>query len=172
MPANIVVPEVGESIVEARVARWMKIYIASLIHRQRLVSIHAVRSRTPAAPKAVARLGAQVLAQTGFYPLERYQDRAFRWSETEAAMRIEAPAGRHVIRIECIRVREPLDQIDIRFYLDGRRVADNAIIYDAGGSNCDSIFRRPALAGSHGLVVDFRRLPIRAASACRSRTLK
>src|SRR3954470_730239 len=25
MPANIVVPEVGESIVEARVARWMKI---------------------------------------------------------------------------------------------------------------------------------------------------
>src|SRR4051812_22953145 len=24
MPANIVVPEVGESIVEARVARWMK----------------------------------------------------------------------------------------------------------------------------------------------------
>lgn len=115
------------------VARWMKIYIASLIHRQRLISIHAVRSRTPAAPKAVARLGAQVLAQTGFYPLERYQDRAFRWSETEAAMRIEAPAGRHVIRIECIRVREPLDQIDIRFYLDGRRVADNAIIYDAEG---------------------------------------
>jgi len=28
---------------------------------------------------------------------------------------------------------EPLDQIDIRFYLDGKRVTDDAIIYDADG---------------------------------------
>jgi hypothetical protein len=41
--------------------------------------------------------------------------------------------GRHVTRIECVSVREPLDQIDIRFYLDGRRVTDDAIIYDADG---------------------------------------
>ena len=38
-----------------------------------------------------------------------------------------------MIRIECVSVRESLDQIGIRFYLDRKRVTDDAIIYDADG---------------------------------------
>ena len=102
------------------VARCMKRYIAALIRYQRLRCI-----------SAVARLGDRTFGQSGFHPLERWNDRDFRWSETEAAVRIQGRRGRNTIRIECLAVREPLDQIDLRFYLGSQRIANGAIVYGA-----------------------------------------
>jgi hypothetical protein len=110
------------------IARWMKIYIAALIRYQRLKCIDAARRGTTIERTALPRLGADVLAQTGFYPQEQWQGIPFRWSETEAAVRIHGQPGRNLIRIECLAaVREPFDQIGVRFYLDDQRIADEAI---------------------------------------------
>ncbi|QOZ72938.1 glycosyltransferase family 2 protein [Bradyrhizobium arachidis] len=106
------------------IARWLKRYIASLIHFQRLDCIHG-SSETPGAK--LPRLGDQVVAQAGFHAPEVWRQRSFRWSEPEAALRIELPQGRNTIRIASPEIREPLDRIGVRFYLDGVRVADVAI---------------------------------------------
>ncbi len=107
------------------VSRWFKRYIAALIRLQRLNCIHAVRQTTNGS--ALRRLGAGVLTQAGFYPVETWSGRTFRWSETEAAVRIRGPAGGNLVRIHSPAIREPLDRIGVRFYLDGARVADGAI---------------------------------------------
>jgi hypothetical protein len=80
-------------------------------------------------PVAVAALGnnTTVVDQTGFYPLEKYQGNRFRWSETVAAIRLRASAGRQSIRIKCVPVRSPSSEIDLRFYFNGRRIPDDAI---------------------------------------------
>lgn len=104
---------------------WFKRYIAALIRLQRLNCIHAVRQATYG--RGLRRLGDGVLAQAGFYPVETWSGRTFRWSETEAAVRIQGLAGRNVVRIRSPVIREPLDRIGARFYLDGARVADSAI---------------------------------------------
>src|SRR4029077_12078637 len=75
--------------------------------------------------------GDRVLAQIGFHAREAWQDCGFRWSEPEAAGRISAMRGRNMVRIQCLNVREPLDRIGVRFYLDGARIADGAIAIDA-----------------------------------------
>jgi hypothetical protein len=110
------------------IARWLKRYIAALIHLQRLDRINDVRQ---AGGAALPRLGDRVLAQAGFHAGEAWQDCAFRWSEPEAAVRISALRGRNMVRIQCLDVREPLDRIGARFYLDGARIADGAIAIDA-----------------------------------------
>jgi hypothetical protein len=113
------------------IARWMKIYIAALIRYQRLKCVAAAR-RGAAMPRTVLpRLGVDVLAQTGLYPQEQWQGIPFRWSETEAAVRIHGQPGRNLIRIECPAVRVPFDQIGVRFCLDDKRVADEAIMSGA-----------------------------------------
>ena len=42
---------------------------------------------------------------------EVWQDRSFRWSKPKAALRIEAPPGRTIIRIASPEIRGPLDRI-------------------------------------------------------------
>lgn len=111
------------------VARGMKTYIAALIRYQRLSCIHAARAGAPG--NAVARSGGPVSTQSGFYPPERWNDRHFRWSETEAAVRIEGHPGRNTVCIECIDVREPLNRIGLRLFLDHRGIANEAIAYGA-----------------------------------------
>ncbi|MDI1262935.1 MAG: hypothetical protein PS018_06730 [bacterium] len=111
------------------VARAMKTYIAALIRYQRLSSIRAARAGT--AGYAATRSGGLISTPSGFYPPERWNDRHFRWSETEAAVRIEGRPGRNTVRIECIDVREPLNRIDLRLFLDGRAIANETIAYGA-----------------------------------------
>jgi hypothetical protein len=73
---------------------------------------------------------AAVLDQTGFYPLEKYRGgNAFRWSETAAAIRLRADAGCQSIRIHCVPARK-LSEMDLRFYLDGKHIPDDAISTD------------------------------------------
>ena len=109
------------------IARWLKRYIASLIHFQRLDCIQ--RGSEPAGAK-LPRLGDQVMAQAGFHAHEVWQGRSFRWSEPEAALRIKVPPGPSIIRIVSPEIREPLDRIGVEFHLDGVRVPDAAITID------------------------------------------
>src|SRR6266403_705234 len=113
--------------------KWLgvrfKLYIAALIGLQRLNCIRAERLSRGAfgTPNAIAGLGRiAVLDQTGFYPFEKYQGRQFRWSETAAAVRVRADAGRQSIRIKCVPVLE-LFEMDLRFYLDSKRIPEDAI---------------------------------------------
>jgi hypothetical protein len=108
----------------ASISRWLKRYIAALIHIQRLDGIHGAR---PATAAALPRIGPQVLAQTGFHPQETWSGRAFRWSETEAAVLIKGAPGRNTVRIRCVAVREPPDRIGVRFYADGARTLESAV---------------------------------------------
>ncbi len=112
-----------------------KRYIAALIRSKRLACIRAERLRKVAAGARDAVTGladnAMILDQTGFYPLEKYQSSAFRWSATAAAIRLRVNAGRGSIRIKCAPVRE-LSATDLRFYLDGKRIPDGAISTDVG----------------------------------------
>jgi hypothetical protein len=113
-----------------------KRFIAALIRYQRLKCIRAERlSRRGRSRDAVAGSGddAVVLHQTGFYPLEEFDGIPFRWSETAAAVRLRGGGGHRSIRIKCAPVRRLADGIDLRFYLDGRRVPDGAIAMDMGG---------------------------------------
>ena len=103
------------------IARWLKRYIAALIHFQRLDCIHG---NGEAAGAKLPRLGDRVVVQAGFHASEIWQNRSFCWSEPEAALRITLPQGRNIIRIASPEIREPLDRIGVRFYLDGMRVAD------------------------------------------------
>jgi hypothetical protein len=101
-----------------------------LIRYQRLKCIRTERlNRAAGAPIAAIASGvkALVLDRTGFYPLEKYQGSQFRWSETAAAIRLQADAGRQSIRIKCLPVRKLSDEIDVRFYVDGKRIPDHAI---------------------------------------------
>ncbi len=68
-----------------------------------------------------------ILAQTGFYPLEKFDGRSFRWSETAAAVRLRTNDGDTSIRIKCAPVRDLAHRIDLRFYLDGGPIPDGAI---------------------------------------------
>ncbi|MET3968563.1 glycosyltransferase family 2 protein [Bradyrhizobium sp. S3.9.1] len=110
------------------IARWLKRYIAALIHYQRLYCIRGIRGSLGGAAQS---LGDQMVAQAGFHAWEVWQGRSFRWSEPEAALRIEAPPGRTIIRIASPEIRGPLDRIGVQFYLDGVRVADAATAIDA-----------------------------------------
>jgi hypothetical protein len=112
--------------------RSLKHYIAALIGYQRLSLIENERVNRAAGAEESNSLTA-VLSQTGFYPLEQYQGRTFRWSETEAAVRLRAPPGRLSIRITCLPVRSLSDRIDLRFYLDGRPVPDGAVSTGSNG---------------------------------------
>src|SRR6478609_11637269 len=76
------------------IARWLKRYIAALIHYQRLYCIHGIQGSLGGAAQS---LGDQMVAQAGFHAWEVWQGRSFRWSEPEAALRIEAPPGRTII---------------------------------------------------------------------------
>ncbi|RXH20490.1 glycosyltransferase family 2 protein [Bradyrhizobium guangzhouense] len=98
------------------IARWMKSYIASLIHLQRLACIRRLRGHTISAKKL---LGDRVLGQLGFHELESAAGHAFRWSEPQAAVRIKGAPGRNTVCIRCPAVRESLDEIGVQFYLDG-----------------------------------------------------
>jgi hypothetical protein len=102
-----------------------KDYIGALIRRQRLACIRAERRSLT---QRGSDTNAVVLKQTGFYPLEQYQGSAFRWSETEAALRIRARPGRRSIRIECAPVRSLSERMDVRFFFDGRPIPAGSIL--------------------------------------------
>ena len=92
---------------------------------------HMKRIRDHFAQSAQLKLeAADVLApdNTGFYPLEQFEGDRFRWSDTAAAMLIPVPAGAQKIIIDCIPVRDLTSRgCDVRFYLDGTRVAYNQL---------------------------------------------
>jgi hypothetical protein len=113
-----------------------KRFIAALIRYQRLRCIRAERlSGSGRSRGAVAGSGddAVILDQTGFYPLEKFHGSPFRWSEIAAAVRFRANDGHRCIRIKCAPVRHLANGIDLRFYLDGRRIPDGAIAMDIDG---------------------------------------
>lgn len=108
----------------ASLSRELKNYIAALIDLQRLNCITPLRSISG---NALPRLGEGVAAQAGFHAMETWQGRDFRWSEPEAAVRINVRSSRKIVRIECLDVREPLDRIGVRFYCDGVRIPETSI---------------------------------------------
>ena len=116
---------------QARLGLCLKRYIAALIRYQRLTRIRA--DRISGTQHAAVAENATVVTQAGFYPLEHYQGSAFRWSETEAAIRICARPGRLSVRIKCLGIRSLSHQIDLRFYLDGKRIPQGAISREADG---------------------------------------
>jgi len=110
------------------IARWMRRYIAALIHLQRLECIRSVRDR---AGPAARFLGDRVLGQAGFHALESSAGHVFRWSEPQAAVRIQGNAGCNIVRIRSPALRAPLRDIGAHFYLDGVRVDGSAIAIGA-----------------------------------------
>jgi hypothetical protein len=106
------------------IARWMKRYIASLIHLQRLGCIRRLRGHARSAKKM---LGDRVLAQLGFHEVESAAGHEFRWSEPQAAVRIKGAPGHNTICIRSPALREPLDEIGVQFYLDGAPIDPAAI---------------------------------------------
>ncbi|PSO20666.1 glycosyltransferase [Bradyrhizobium sp. MOS003] len=116
------------------IARWMRRYIAALIHLQRLECIHRVRGQAGPAAKF---LGDHVLGQAGFHGLESSAGHVFRWSEPQAAMRIQGRAGRNTVRIRSPAFRAPLREIGAHFYLDGVRVDASAIAIGADAYSMD-----------------------------------
>ncbi|MGT2436988.1 glycosyltransferase family 2 protein [Bradyrhizobium betae] len=72
------------------IARWMRRYIAALIHLQRLECIRRMRGQAGPAAKF---LGDRVLGQAGFHGLESSAGHLFRWSEPQAAVRIQGARG-------------------------------------------------------------------------------
>jgi len=105
-------------------ARWMRRYIAALIHLQRLECIRRMRGRTGPAARF---FGDRVLGQAGFHALESSSGHIFRWSEPQAAVLIQGGAGRNTVRIRSPALRAPLHEIGAYFYLDGVRVDASAI---------------------------------------------
>lgn len=106
------------------IERWMRRYVASLIRLQRLDCIHRIgRGAVPVAEL----LGEHVLAQAGFHAVEVSADHTFRWSEPQAAVRINGPPGRNTVCIRSPAFRASLERIGTYFYLDGARV-DPAVI--------------------------------------------
>ena len=103
-----------------QLARRFKDHIAALIHAERLRRIAAM-ARLPSSGR-----GEAVLKETGFYPQELHLDEAFRWSRTEAAIRLRAAAGPQTLRIKCLPVRS-LSDIGLRFYFNGRPLAEHAV---------------------------------------------
>jgi hypothetical protein len=113
-----------------------KRFIAALIRYQRLECIRAERLRRNGRSRgAVAGSGDDtvILDQTGFYPLEKFDGLAFRWSETAAAVRLRVNDSHRFVRIKCAPVRHLANGIDLRFYLEGRRIPDGAITMDTDG---------------------------------------
>ena len=114
-----------------------KRYVEALIRYQRLNCIHAHRlRRARTGMRNVLRSddGTAIADRTGFYPLEKFQGSSFRWSETAAAIRLRVGAESQSIRIKCAAVRSLTDEIDLRFYFNGRPVPRGAISIDAGAS--------------------------------------
>lgn len=109
------------------VARRFRIYIAALARYQRLACSHAMQTAT--AGGTVARPVERISGQSGFHPLEQWRDREFRWSEAAATVRIQGRPGRNTVRIECLDVRRPLSRIGLRFFLDDRGIAKDAIAF-------------------------------------------
>ena len=143
-----------------------KDYIGALIRRQRLACIRAERRNLT---QRGSDTNAVVLKQTGFYPLEQYQGSAFRWSETEAAVRIRARPAYRSIRIECAPVRSLSERMDVRFFFRWQA--------DSGGLDLDRHRRFRNSGGCIGIRnrharMDMsafsRRPPIRGVSVCRS----
>jgi len=108
----------------AAIARWMRRYIAALIHLQRLECIRRMRGQAGPAAKF---LGDRVLGQAGFHGLESSAGHVFRWSEPQAAVRIQGGAGRNTVLIRSPALRAPLREIGAYFYLDRVRVDPSAI---------------------------------------------
>lgn len=116
----------------AMLERYFKAYMRALIRQERLANIAVVRRAQPAPlhhPEGGGVFDPHNTA--GFYALERFEGKAFRWSETAAAIRMPSTA-RHFIRIECIPVRPFSADMALAVYLDGHRIDPNAI------SVCDS----------------------------------
>ncbi|MBR0991275.1 hypothetical protein JQ580_11195 [Bradyrhizobium japonicum] len=110
------------------IARWMRRYIAALIHLQRLECIRRMRGHAGPAAKF---LGDRVLGQAGFHGLESSAGHVFRWSEPQAAVRIQGSAGRNTVLIRSPALRAPLREIGAHFYLEGVRVDASAIAIGA-----------------------------------------
>lgn len=108
----------------SEIERWMRRYIASLIRLQRLDCIHRVRQDTR---PIAGRPGEHVLAQAGFHEVEVSAGHTFRWSEPQAAVRINGRPGRNTVCIRSPALRASLERIGTYFYLDGARV-DPAMI--------------------------------------------
>ncbi|MFB6458995.1 glycosyltransferase family 2 protein [Bradyrhizobium tunisiense] len=106
------------------IARSMRRYIAALIHLQRLECIRRIAGPTGPAARF---LGDRVLGQAGFHALESSSGHIFRWSEPQAAVRIQGSAGRNTVRIRSPVLREPLREIGAHFYVNGARVDASAI---------------------------------------------
>lgn len=111
------------------ISHWFKRYIADLIHLWRLNCIHAVRAATDV--DAVSGTADCVLAWAGFHALETWSGSSFRWSETEAAIRLRGVRGRNIVRIRSPAIREPLDHIAMRFFLDGEPLTSGVIAVEA-----------------------------------------
>ena len=106
-------------------ARRFKDHVAALIHDERLRRVAAM-AKLPATPSS--RRDETVMSETGFYRQELYLDEAFRWSKTEAAIRLRADAGRQTLRIKCLPVRSLSDDIGLRFHFDGRPLDQGAVV--------------------------------------------
>jgi hypothetical protein len=115
-----------------QLSAYFRSHIAALIRYQRLARIRIERQEGRHRATGSGRPPA-VLSRTGFFLLERHRGSEFRWSETEAAIRIRARPGRLSVFIKCPAIRSLSDQIDLRFYLEGRRVPEVAISRESDG---------------------------------------
>jgi hypothetical protein len=151
----------------ARSRRWLagsfRRYIAALIGHQRLLCISRVRCDQPELEREHSMPGNSnpaVLVEAGFCAGEEYQGARFRWSEPEALIRLRA-RGCSRIRVQCLRVRKSLGRIDLRVYLNGRRVESPALSI---GFDHFEIAIEPPLSGVLELGWSCKRFAARADS--------
>jgi hypothetical protein len=64
----------------------------------------------------------------GFHEVEVSAGHTFRWSEPQAAVRINGRPGRNTVCIRSPALRASLERIGAYFYLDGARVDPAAIV--------------------------------------------
>ncbi len=95
-----------------------KNYSAAVIHHQRLSSIAHERKRRGGSARA------------GFHPIESVDGTQFRWSEPVAMVRIDLPAGRANIVIDCLTFAAILTMKELRFRLSGKEVADADVLLE------------------------------------------
>lgn len=131
------------------VIRSFKSYIAALIKYQRLTSVRKLRDAHQPGFQQIARDFPAVPNGTGFHLLETYGDRKFRWSEPAACLEFQAPRGRYRLHLTCLPVRTMLANLDLRIYLDGRRIPPEAIRLSRHAIEIDIELTTP---GAHTLL--------------------
>jgi hypothetical protein len=126
--ARLAVAETCRS--KSGLAYWFNAYQEALIHERRLRQILRLpqdQVKRPSPNTIDFTQPGSAGAITGFYPIETFADRDFRWSGPAAIAEIEVPAGSLRLRLRCLKV--PLrSRGTLLFFFNGRLVPQQKVM--------------------------------------------